>query len=391
MRILYHHRTLGDGAEGIHVAEIVKALRRLGHEVRVVSLIGEETNIVSHRQQTWSAIAKLIPGFTYELAEIAYNIKGYQQVSRVVREFCPDAIYDRHASYNYSCIAVARRANIPVLLEVNAPYSYEKSAYERLYFRQLLTYLEIKTCCAASRVLVVSSPLKDYLRAQGVPGEKIEVMPNGVDPEVFSPATSDEYVRRRYDLRDRCVIGFVGILRPWHGLELLFDAFAHIDHEAYNLHLLIVGDGPSEQALRSLSQKLHIADRITFTGRVEHNTIRSYIAAFNIAVSPRATFYASPMKILEYMAMAKATIAPDMPNIRDIIANGVDGVLFELESKEALCQTLKKIISDHKLRHTLGINARKKIERSLTWKHNAQRIVDVIQTLQEKALASRVD
>ncbi len=70
MRILYHHRTLGDGAEGIHVAEMVRAFRGLGHDVRVLSLIGEATNVRTTKQQRWSAVRRTLPGVAYEIAEM---------------------------------------------------------------------------------------------------------------------------------------------------------------------------------------------------------------------------------------------------------------------------------------------------------------------------------
>ena len=377
MNILYHHRTLGDGAEGIHIAEIVKALRRQGHNIKVVSLIGESTNRSNHRQRTWTRLAKLFPGFVYEIAEMTYNIKGYREIKAVVREFRPDFIYDRYASFNYSCVAVARQAHLPLLLEVNSPYSFQKKAYEKLYFKKLLKIIETKTCRDASCVLVVSTPLKEYLVNNGVPKEKIEVIPNGADPEVFHPSVDGNSVRAKYGIQDRCIIGFVGILRPWHGLELLLEVFSKLEHERKNLHLLIIGNGPSEKDLISLSQKMGIAHRTTFTGRVSHEEMRSYIAALDIAVSPRATFYASPMKILEYMAIALPVIAPNMANIRDIVENGKDGLLFDPENKDSLRDMLNRVDGDQELRKKIGLNARKKIEQSYTWESNAHRIVEI--------------
>ena len=73
-------------------------------------------------------------------------------------------------------------------------------------------------------VIVVSSPLKQFLVGIGVPAEQIIVMPNGANPEIFHPGISGLSVRRTHGLEGQVIVGFSGILRPWHGLDLLLDA-----------------------------------------------------------------------------------------------------------------------------------------------------------------------
>ena len=380
MKILYHHRTLGDGAEGIHVAEIIKAFRHLGHDVRVLSLIGEATNTTSPAQSRWSRVAKLMPGFVYELGEIAYNLHGYLSLSRAVEEFRPDFIYDRYVSYNYSAVGTGRRYGIPVVLEVNSPYSFQKQTFdETLYFRYVLRFFERQTCRDATHVVVVSTPLKKFLVSIGVPDERIVVMPNGTDPSVFHPHIDGEPIRQQYGLEGKIVIGFCGILRPWHGLELLLQAFSAVSPGRPDLHLLIVGDGPSRADLERLLRDRGLTRQVTITGRQPHERVRMFVAAMDIAVSPRATFYASPMKILEYMGMGKAIVAPDMENIRDILTHEQDGLLFRAEDAGALAKSLQYFIGNTARRAEFGKMARQKIEAERTWSHNAQAIVHLLE------------
>jgi glycosyltransferase involved in cell wall biosynthesis len=380
MRILYHHRTLGDGAEGIHVAEIVKAFRLLGHDVRVISLIGESTNTASKAQSRWTRVAKLMPGFVYELGEIAYNVHGYLSLSQAVQEFCPNVIYDRYVSYNYSAVGVGRRFGLPVVLEVNSPYSFQKQTFdESLYFRHILRFFERKICRDATWVVVVSTPLKKFLVSIGVPQERIVVMPNGTDPSVFHPDIDGELIRKQYGLDGKIVIGFCGILRPWHGLELLIQAFAEVTQGRTDLHLLIVGDGPIRAALEQLIHEKGLTRHVTITGRQPHEKVRAFVAAMDIAVSPRATFYASPMKVLEYMGMGKAIVAPDMENLRDILTHEYDCRLFRPEDAGSLAKNLEYLIGDEALRAQLGDAARRKIETERTWLHNAKDVIHLVQ------------
>jgi glycosyltransferase involved in cell wall biosynthesis len=377
MRILYHHRTLGDGAEGIHVASMVKAFGRLGHDVRVSSLIGEQTNVSTPRTRRLSALVRWTPRPLYEVMELGYSVVGYQALLEQIRDWKPDLLYERYSLFNLAGVAAARRAGIPLVLEVNAPLAWERAHYERLSLRRVGAWSERYVCRRADLVEVVSTPLRDHLVQDGVPGENVVVVPNGADPGIFFPDRSArEAVRERFAIpEDRVVIGFSGILRPWHGVELLLEAVGAIA-DGRPLHVLVVGDGPSRESFEALAGRLGLAGRVTVTGRVPHAEIPKYVAAFDIGVSPRATFYASPMKVPEYMACGVAVVAPRTPNLEDLISDGRDGSLFEAESVPALAAALARLVDDHALRRQLGAAARASIVNGRTWDHNAARVLD---------------
>jgi glycosyltransferase involved in cell wall biosynthesis len=216
-----------------------------------------------------------------------------------------------------------------------------------------------------------------------VPEDHIVVLPNGVDPDRFHPLIGDGQIRRRYGLEGKLIIGFTGILRPWHGPELLAEAFHRIADRRPNLHLLIVGDGPSRASLEQRFADWGLSSRLTVTGRVPHDAVRQLVAAMDIAVSPRATFYSSPMKILEYMAMGKAIVAPDMENIRDLLTHEQNGILFKAEDASSLAEALGRATDDGIVRGRLGTNARKEIERHRTWLDNARQVIGLIEQMSD--------
>jgi glycosyltransferase involved in cell wall biosynthesis len=311
---------------------------------------------------------------------MAYNVPGFLRVSRVVKEFRPDFIYDRYVSYSYAPMVVGRRFGIPVVLEVNSPYSYQKQTFdEKIYFKKLLSVCEKCICRDASHIITVSSPLKKFLVNVGVPAVQITVMPNGVDSEVFHPSIDGLEVKRRFGIENKIVIGFTGILRPWHGLDLLLDAFHRISSAREDLHLLIVGDGPIRGDLENVVADRGLSSKVTITGRQPYDKVRLFVAAMDIAVSPRSTFYASPMKIIEYMAMGKGLIAPDTQNIRDIVAPEEDGILFVPLDSDDLAKKMHILVDNTHLRKTLGINARRKIETRYTWLGNADAVIRLMQ------------
>src|SRR5204863_1249333 len=128
MRILYHHRTLADGAEGIHIHEMIEAFEGLGHSVHMQALAKPSARGAGDAGLLATIRANLPPTL-YECAALAYNIPEYLQFRRLLRRVRPDFVYKRHALYDVGAIGAARAEGVPVVLEVNRPYS-ARSYYE---------------------------------------------------------------------------------------------------------------------------------------------------------------------------------------------------------------------------------------------------------------------
>ncbi len=385
MTLLYHHRTLGDGAEGIHVQEMILAFRNLGQKVVVLSPVGEGTNQPGFIQSWGERIKKFLPRVFFECLEIAYNLPAFLNLWRLVKREKPIFLYERYVTFNASGVIIGKLLGLPVVLEVNAPLALERSQEpdEALILKRLANAMERWICAQATHTLVVSTPLKKYLQSVGVPESKVKVVANGVNLSRFTPRLPDQALRAKLGIpADAKVLGFVGIMRPWHGIDLLLEAFAELgDKVAGNrvagsgLYLLLVGDSPIQQELDAMIQKLGIQKQVRITGRVSHADIPAYISLIDIALSPKATFYASPMKILEYMALGKPVVAPDMENIRDILVDGQDGRLFIPGSKTSLVSVLAEMIGDPDATAAMGVAARQKTIDSLNWENNARTVL----------------
>jgi len=383
MRILYHHRTLGDGAEGIHIREMVKAFRALGHEVRVIGPTGEIQAQPSRKSRILERIKRMIPHALYELLELSYTGYCFLKTAQAIRSFRPDFIYDRYIIFNAGAVLAGRAFHVPVCLEVNAPLAKERSIEpdERLVFQKLASWMEGWICANATETIVVSTPLKDYLESIGVPRGKCIVMANGVDPERFSPRPRNEALLGELGIpAGTLVVGFTGILRPWHGLELLIDAAASMVKRGRRIFLLIVGDGPYRSSLEGRIAELGISACVRITGRLPHEKVPEYVSLFDVAVSPRATFYASPMKVIEYMALGKPVVVPRTPNFLDIIDEGVNGVTFEDGSAAALEKALVDLSDSPGACKDLGAKSRRKVESRLNWRWNATEVCRLFAT-----------
>lgn len=382
MKIIYHHRTLGDGAEGIHIREMIHAFRSLGHAVTVVAPAGEHPPQNNPKVGNLSTIKSALPGFLFEFCEILYSLYSFASICIKSIKIKPDFIYDRYITYNMGGVIAAKFLKIPIFLEVNAPLALERTEQpdEKLCFKRIAFWIERWVCSDATKTIVVSTPLKNYLISIGVNAGKIVVLPNGVNHEKFFPHEKDGNLLLNYGLaKSDIVIGFTGILRAWHGLELLLDSFRAISQEYENVFLLIVGDGPIRHDLEDSINNFNLKSKVTITGRIPYDKVHEYVNMFDIAVSPKSTFYASPMKVVEYMALGKAVVTPNEENFLDLIDVGKNGMVFNAESEDGLSIVLKKLLENRNLMTELGGNARKKVQDRLNWRWNGSRVCQMLE------------
>src|SRR5213595_2583863 len=122
MKILYQHRTLADGAEGIHIAEMVEAFEAMGHQV-VMHALAKAPKRGQGQAGLLSQIKSWLPRPLLEIATLAFNVVEYIGFKRVLRRERPDLVYKRHAIYDVGIVLAARQAGVPLVLEVNCPYS----------------------------------------------------------------------------------------------------------------------------------------------------------------------------------------------------------------------------------------------------------------------------
>src|SRR3990172_6159534 len=275
MRILYHHRTQAEDSQGIHIVEMVRAFQNLGHEVKIVALV--KPNGISPgetRKYLSKYLLRLIPKWLYEILGFAYNIYGYWSLGHAIKAKRPNLIYERYALNTFCGIWAAKRFGIPLVLEVNAPLWYEQSKLGRLRFERLARFSERWICSHASWTVVVSNVMKNLLIREGVPDERLIVMPNGIDPHRFHPNVCGQFIRRRYGLDDKQVIGFVGWFRRWHGLEMLLQLMHEANLAERNVRLLLVGDGPAYSELRRYAEEQNLLPAVIFTGPVKKKSLR---------------------------------------------------------------------------------------------------------------------
>jgi len=315
--------------------------------------------------------------FFWQLGFLLRNLRSLKRELRIISREKPDLLLVRK-SFVVSSLLAAKLKKIPFVWEVNAPL-FEKEAFveRRILFPSLLNFMEVKTNQWADAITVVTNSLKDYFVKKGVPAQRIFVNPNGVDIDRFSPEVSPERVRQRLGLEGKSTIGFSGGFRAWHGIDSFLEIVPGLADYHPDVRFLLIGGAESE--VYSEKIKPSYADRVIFTGLVSYREVPEYLAAMDILVAPYPPmefFYFSPLKIFEYMAMAKPVVAPRQGQLAELIADGENGLLFEPGNQTEMLDKIKKLLDDAGLRERLGENARKTIMETYTWNDNAQRALE---------------
>jgi glycosyltransferase involved in cell wall biosynthesis len=327
---------------------------------------------------------QVIPKLLYELLEFGYSGLEFIKLVRAILKARPDAIYERANIYMLSGVWAARLFNLPLLLEVNSPLTEERAKFDGLAMPSFARWTEEVTWRRASYVLPVTAILGGYVERAGVPPSRIVVTSNGVNEEEFRivPPAGRPALPAHFGAGP--VLGFVGYVRAWHGLPQIVDLLAR-DPDFADANLMVVGDGPGRPDLEARAKELGVADRLWVCGLVERERLAAHISCFDVALQPEVTSYASPLKLFEYMALSRAIVAPDAPNIREILTHQQDSLLFEPNSPTSLGDAIRALVRDSALRARIGAGAAEKIRRDdISWARNARRAMALAQSARTK-------
>ncbi len=385
MKVLYSHRTRSADGQYVHIEALTTALAKQGCDLTLCSPDGIEKldGAARRRMDAGTGEAKSLKAFmpkaVYELMELAYSVPAWWRLRKAAKKTIPAVIYERYNLFFLSGLWLKKQTGLPYILEVNAPLREEREKHGGLSLDWLARWTERQVWRGADILLPVTQSLADKLIEEGVDPHKIHIMPNGIHAEQYN-SLDNSTIRNRYDLHGKTVLGFTGFVRDWHGVDMALEYIASRQNPA--LHCLIVGDGPHLPELKRQTASLSIENHVTFTGVVQRTELPDYVAAFDIALQPRVTSYASPLKLFEYMAAGKAIIAPAQDNIREVLEDTRDALLFKPDDEDAFFDALDRLVSDQALRQCLGHAAQQKIQsRDLTWDGNARRVISLARTL----------
>ncbi len=394
MKIVYFSYL--EDIHGISIGSVTKAkeflngLRQLGHEIHIFwrshrPLRGGREEL---ERRINSPYRKMLRRYFHEPKLLLSNVKHLIEENQIIKDIDPDVVITRLSLLKFSSVLLCQKMRIPFVLEIDNPPIHENNTYygkEYLHLSYFAEYIEQKNLHYANAIIVLSKILQNHFLQKGVPEDKMFLVPNGADPDRFSPTSKDVRLTKKWGIRNELVIGWIG--SGWKWLDNMIEMVARILPHHSNVKFLFVGGCPDKIRLQQLSRKLKCRDRVILQGYVPHSQIPRYLSVMDIVIAPypeMSLWYPSPMKVFEYMASGKAVVASAVGQIKEIIQDGYNGYLFHSNDPDDLVHKVINLIQSPHLIKKMGHNARKTILDKYTWKRHAQSIESILLDVLQK-------
>lgn len=318
-----------------------------------------------------------------------------RRIRNVAKAFKPDILHAHSPVLDAMAgQQAADSLNLPFVYEIRA--FWEDAAVgngtgrEGSWKYNMTRALETRAVKRADAVAVICEGLRCDLGRRGIDPGKIFVSPNGVDLNLFGdPLPYDQALAAELGVTGSETIGFIGSFYDYEGLDVLIDAMPDLVRMRPSMHLILVGGGPAEEALRTQAAASPAADRIRFIGRVPHSQVDRYYSLVDVLVYPRKkmrlTDLVTPLKPLEAMAQRKLVAASDVGGHRELIRDGDTGTLFKPDDPLALARSVAGVFGDRDHWEPRRSRARAFVEAERNWSINVARYDSVYQKLAQSA------
>lgn len=370
----------------VHVRAFTSGLAACGHEVSVLAFNLDGKNPPDKRisyyqigdnkivKDKWSWLIEMIQNSeSFDSQEkqpaglIVSEMKKFDMMGRAVKDMTSilskqqfDVLLERLSLFGGAGMMVSKKLGIPHVIEMNAPLTKETEIWRGLYFKEMAYSIERRVLNAANGVMVVSEELKKILLKMGIAQGKILILPNGVDLNSFTPQEKNSELAQKLGLKHKFVVGFTGSLKEWHGVDILLEACSGLIKHIPELSLLIVGDGPEIENLKTRAFSLNMIEKTIFTGKVLYSEIPDLIRLMDVAAAPYKTndnFYFSPLKVIEYLSCGIPVVTTKRGGSAYGIRNGKNGILIDESKPDYLREAIKTLYDDPDLRRKIAENA----------------------------------
>jgi glycosyltransferase involved in cell wall biosynthesis len=269
---------------------------------------------------------------------------------------------------------------VNALPSIELPYAYPSIAPRTLGKIRAAERFCLET---ADRIVTPSRTTRDLLAGEGVPASKIDVVPNGADPVPPLP--------RPFEAPDEYLIYF-GALQPWQGIDTLLRAFARLA-DLESLRLVVCGSGRSRhaRAAEKLAEKLGLAGRVTWRWELPSSELEPWLSNALLSVAPLGACSrnveqgCAPLKILESLAAGVPVVASDLPPVREIVTDGVEGRLVTPDRPADLARAIRVLLHLPAIRAEMAAAARSRAARDFTWDRSLSLLKGVYRSLRPAA------
>ncbi len=380
MRILmlsweYPPRIVGGIAR--HVEELSEALAARGHDVHVVTANHPDTLEHECVRGVWIHRVKHLdfetPDFLSWVMQLNLGMMAYATALHTERPF--EVIHAHDWLVAHAGVGLKRGLAVPMLATVHATEAGRNQGHIAGAFSGYVNQMEWWLCFEAWRVIVCSRHMYDEVqRCFGVPVDKLDVIPNGVDAGKFAPGlTADEarQFRRHLAADNQKIVFFVGRMVAEKGAQILLEAIPKVLPQFPTVRFVIAGKGGFLAELKHRAEVLGVTPYVNFTGFVSDTDLHRIYQVADVATFP-SLYEPFGIVALEGMAAGLPTVVSDVGGLGEIVEHTVSGITTYAGNPDSLAWGLLEVLKNTDYAKHLARNGRQRVETIFNWARIAQ-------------------
>jgi len=364
-------------AETTHAMEIIKSFIKMGHNVTVafsgsdVNIRGINVDLICHPR------TGLLPW------RLGFQVWLLRRFVLGVKHHNFDLIYVRQSALMFAPVLIKLVSRARLITEFNTMFSHAGVVKKNFLNYFVVKLVENLTIMASDRVVVVSSKLLQTLSSRyGSITRKSKVIGNGCNLDFMRPQNKNK-ARIKFGIPlDAFVVGFVGHLHPWQGINVITDAVCELKKTKTNVVAVIVGSSDDINNYTEYAKLKGVGDSVMFVGALSYNDVPVIMSCFDIGLAPGIKesndnyLMRSPIKVYEYLANAKPVISGALPSLYGIFKNHNIGYLIDPGNVEELVLRIRELMENQALMSQMGAEARIVAEKYLSWDSAAIEILN---------------
>ena len=369
----YPPRIVGGIARVVH--DLSKRLIKDGHEVTVVTY-RDNADVPEYENDKGVNVYRVDNymihpnNFIDWIMQLNFNMLS--KATKIInKEGGFDVIHAHDWLVTYAAKSLKNAYDIPIVATIHATEAGRNSGIHdetQRYINDtewLLTY-------EATEVIVNSNYMKNEIqRLFGLPFDKINVIPNGINLSNFTGIERDYDFRRQYAMDNEKIILYVGRLVYEKGVQHLIAAMPKILSNYNDAKLIIAGRGGMMDELRAEASNLGLNDKIYFTGYLNSKQVQKMYKCADVAVFP-STYEPFGIVALEAMLAGVPTVVSDVGGLDEIVTHGVDGMKSYAGNANSIADSVTALLYDHQLATNVSKKAKQKVKDQFNWEKIAQ-------------------
>ena len=381
MRIIYYNPVINEpiGA-GSHGRGLARALERAGHVVRTIPAIVASSGAKRESAGRFESVPEWLKLPARDVRGRVRALRGASKVAAAAKEFEPDLVIVRRAPYDYVLPRVLGSISCPVIAECNGIAAVECRAYYGQTTLPWERHAEERYFLGADACVAITDEVAIELKRIGVAEDRIWVIHNGVDAELFSAEGDVDPEVEQWRRSFECVVGYCAKVSPLHDLETVARAVNEIASSRPKVGFLFVGPTTADIVAAGVDPQI-AQERCLCVGLVRHTRVASLLRGSDLYWAALCNSHGSPLKVFEYLALGHPIVmAATGSGVLPIIEAGA-GAVVDRGDAPALRAAVLRRVDDEELRRSESRQAVEWANRFGSWDRVAERLLDGAQEL----------